>query len=158
MHLQSSEVSQAAHPGYHDRVREGGEDESITVMLNPIQGIKHVTTPSTSYSTSWSRGKPVWACPGRQSMQPLGLLYTHPRQLLDDGDVQVLGIGSGVLHWVVQSVKLLQVPAGHVCPSPGPLRDGSVAGCMDTHTQPGNVLGGAQISGFIEQVGVHLPL
>ncbi len=83
-------------------------------------------------------------------MQPLGLLYTHPRQLLDDGDVQVLGIGSRVLHWVVQLVKLLQVPAGHVCPSPGLLRDGPVASCMDIHTQPGNVLGGAQISGFIE--------
>jgi len=34
--------SQAAHPGCHDRAKEGGEDEFITVMFNPIQGIKHV--------------------------------------------------------------------------------------------------------------------
>ena len=42
MHLRSEEGSQAAHPGCHDRVKGGGEDEFTTVMLNPIQGIKHV--------------------------------------------------------------------------------------------------------------------
>ena len=73
-------------------------------MLNPIQGIKHVNYTLDLLLYLVEQGKTCLACPGRQSMQPLGLLYTHPRQLLDDGDVQVLGIGSGVLHWACLSV------------------------------------------------------
>ena len=62
----------------------------------------------------------------------------------------------GKLGWACPLTVCLIVgwvlPAGvhHVVggPSPCPARGGSAAGCIDT--QPDNVLGGAQISGFIE--------
>jgi len=126
LHLRSEEGSQAAHPGCHDRVKEGGEDEFITVMLNPIQGIKHVNYTLDLLLYRVEQGKTClglsWVAVHAASWSSV---YTFPVNSSTTATSRSWGLAQARSGMVLLLVAWI-------------------------HTQPGNVLGGAQISGIID--------